>query len=54
MRELYKVLFAHYHLLPDGVGRQNPRVLFDMLSAFNKSDEPDIPKSAHLDMFYGK
>lgn len=52
LRDIYPVLLQCHHLLPDAVGRQNPRVLFKMLDALG--DDNDVSKNEHLRMFYGE
>ncbi|MCI8956302.1 MAG: hypothetical protein HFE51_10430 [Clostridia bacterium] len=39
LRDIYALMFKVHHLLPDEVGRQTPRVLFEMLDTLNGETE---------------
>lgn len=49
-------MFKNYHMLPDEVGRQNPRILMDMLdnlNNYNDEEEDYTGGDPYLKMFYG-
>ena len=49
MRDLYCTLFETMNLLPDMIAKQNPILLFDVISV---NEEPEIPKG--MEWFYGQ
>jgi len=51
-RDMYKVFFQSFRLLPDAVARQSPRLLFDLFcEKEEKQGTADVP--AELKFFYG-
>lgn len=54
LRDIYTVFFRYYHLLPDEVGKQNPRLLFALLDGSEAEDDYDYSDNEHLMMFYGR
>lgn len=54
IRDIYATMFKMHHLLPDEVGRQDPRILFDMLDALSGGGaEAYTGSDPYLRMFYG-
>ncbi len=48
-------MFKYYHILPDEVGRQDPKMLFELIYGLNdeqKANEYDT-SDPYLRMFYG-
>lgn len=56
MRDIYGQMFRYHHRMPDEIGRQNPKVLFEMLDSLEENNEEidydELPE--HLRMFYGR
>lgn len=51
LRDLYKVFFENFHILPSEVAKQPPFILFEMLDTA-EDEEEEIPDN--LKWFYGE
>ena len=56
LSDIYKPLFLYHHLLPDEVGRQKPKVLFELIDSLSEDDEQEeyTGNDPYLKMFYGQ
>lgn len=56
LKDIYTQMFKYHHLLPDEVGRQDPKMLFELIDGLNDDNDnskyAEIPKG--LEFFYGK